>query len=168
MIARRSVFPTRREILFALSRPVFFENHELNLKKLTRRWRHGRAKTCRSLFAALEGYCGIKFHRKGIMHNRVHNMAIGPFAFGASSPNDPFFVLHHTQVDRLFERWLRQRRRRPSDLPPITKVPPGHCGSCNMVGFYPPKRHKDVYKKSRFLGYDYDNFHFGEHLIEIF
>lgn len=158
---RRSVFPTRREIAFALTRPVFFVKRELNVVKLVRRWSRRNGRPCQSFFWALEGFCGSRYRPRGVMHNRVHNMALGPLSYGASSPNDPFFALHHTQVDRIFERWLRKRRQGSWDLPPVSIVPPGHCRSCNMVGFYPPTQHKDVYRHSRSLGYDYDSFHFG-------
>lgn len=59
---------------------------------------------CRSFHQALEGFCGRPGTdgRLRYMHNRVHNMVRGSTCCSATSPNDPLFLLHHTQIDRIF------------------------------------------------------------------
>ena len=72
-------------------------------------------------------------------HNRGHNFIGGHMSSGFS-PNDPIFLLHHANVDRLWARWQSQRLAAvpgsvPEDhYPPPTELspfdgdpaPPGH------------------------------------------
>ncbi|MFC8453787.1 tyrosinase family protein [Kitasatospora sp. NPDC057223] len=52
----------------------------------------------------LEGFRGTG------LHNQVHRWIGGDMA-PASSPNDPVFFLHHCNVDRLWEGWMRRHGR---------------------------------------------------------
>lgn len=60
---------------------------------------------CRGFHQALEGFCG----RPGVnstslyMHNKVHNMVAGSFCCAATAANDPIFILHHSQIDRILQ-----------------------------------------------------------------
>jgi tyrosinase len=80
------------------------------------------------------------------LHNRVHLWVAGEFAFAHearghgigtptaaeivlgtmaanSSPNDPVFFLHHANIDRIWNAWLR--RHGPNYLP-VSGGPVGH------------------------------------------
>lgn len=57
---------------------------------------------CNSFGMAMEGYCGKQASDDLWMHNKVHNMIQGSMCCVGTSANDPLFMLHHTQVDRMF------------------------------------------------------------------
>jgi hypothetical protein len=52
----------------------------------------------------LEGFKGTG------LHNQVHRWVNGDMA-PAHSPNDPVFFLHHCNVDRIWEGWMRRHGR---------------------------------------------------------
>lgn len=67
----------------------------------------------------LEGFTGPG------LHNQVHRW-IGGDMVPASSPNDPVFFLHHCNVDRIWEGWMRLngRQYQPDTNAPLTLL--GH------------------------------------------
>lgn len=58
----------------------------------------------RGFRSRLEGFTGTG------LHNQVHRWIGGDMA-PASSPNDPVFFLHHANVDRLWEGWMKRHGR---------------------------------------------------------
>lgn len=146
-------------------------------------------RTCRNLAAALEGVCPVRRRRETgwgnpvdtYMHNRVHAIFRGSFSDTVTSPNDPLFICHHAQVDRLFEKWLRRRPRRrrrrrrrrrnnrrrarlqySRQLGRPTRMDlVGHCGLCYTVGFIPVIRNVQLLNNVRRFGYEYDSYRFG-------
>ncbi|KAH6635990.1 hypothetical protein F5144DRAFT_161778 [Chaetomium tenue] len=56
---------------------------------------------------ALEDYASFRYQLEGGPHGAVHS-AVGGDMMPATSPNDPIFFLHHTQVDRLWALWQQE------------------------------------------------------------
>jgi len=54
----------------------------------------------------LEGWYGLDNTTDKHLHNRVHLWVGGTMIPTSISPSDPAFFLHHSQVDRVFDRWL--------------------------------------------------------------
>lgn len=139
---------------------------------------------CRDFAPALEGLCFIRreFNRfdatvQTYMHNRVHQIFSGSFSDTVTSPNDVLFIVHHTNVDRLFEKWLRLRRRRRSRRNrriaqrqywsrlrrPSRRIDLiGHCAQCYAVGFIPVIGNIQLLSNiRRTFGYEYSSYRFG-------
>ena len=68
----------------------------------------------------------------------------------AASPNDPFFIVHHTMVDCLFEAWLE---RHPGGTYPLNPPAPGHGRNQYMVPFFPLATNGDMFQRAENLGY---------------
>ncbi len=47
---------------------------------------------------------------------QVHAFFSGTLSGVTTSTNDPLFILHHTMIDKLFERWLRMHRPHVSQV----------------------------------------------------
>ncbi|XP_078679594.1 tyrosinase-like [Branchiostoma floridae x Branchiostoma belcheri] len=94
------------------------------------------------------------------LHNQVHIYMNGTMGTNPSSPNDPMFFLHHCNVDRLLETWMR---RYPDSVVesalPERGAPPGHNRYEHMVPFFPPRSHVTMFKPSTEFGYDYEELH---------
>ncbi|VDN11547.1 unnamed protein product [Dibothriocephalus latus] len=145
-------FPTTTDLEFTLSRRNFFlEDPEESMVK------------CRSFHQALEGFCGRPDDNSThlFMHNKVHNMVRGSHCCSATSTNDPLFILHHTQIDRIFELWFRRTQPRITEYP-ADHVAPGSCRECPLIGWIPVVRHVQFFKEAEKLGIRYDNFNFGK------
>ena len=76
----------------------------------------------------------------------------------ASASNDPIFFLHHANIDRLFESWLRKSGGNPPSGYSMTEAGghPGHNLNDYLVPFFPLKTNADMYKRSSELGFHYD------------
>ncbi|XP_074654258.1 tyrosinase-like [Tubulanus polymorphus] len=144
------ILPTRKQVDFMLSRPVYdtypYQNTSDN----------------RSFRNVLEGFAkesGLANFSADemLMHNVVHQAALGHFGDQSSSLNDPIFLAHHTFVDKLFEMWLRKNRPSLSEFP-VRNAPIGHNRDEYLVPFFPPftYTHAMMFADSRNLGYDYD------------
>ena len=90
------------------------------------------------------------------LHNAMHLYIGGHFRDLQATVNDPFFPIHHTNVDRVFESWLQKFS---GDLPAYLPTSGGHPGG-NLndyhVPLFPLKTNADMYKLSKELGYRYD------------
>jgi tyrosinase len=53
---------------------------------------------------ASETYAAFRYSLEGGPHGAIHASVGGDMA-PATSPNDPVFFLHHTQIDRLWAQW---------------------------------------------------------------
>nr|UQT06006.1 tyrosinase 1 [Theama mediterranea] len=163
----RHRFPGERNVRAVLKLPRY-------VRTLTD---YGNMKKCHGFAAAIEGFCNNgangQVNPHLYMHNYVHTMVRGSFGEATASPNDPLFMLHHAQTDRLFEKWLRhhghkqgnylRRSRNAYDnfaLPTRYQLV-GQCGLCNLVGFIQPITHAELFKESRKIGVVYDSMKFG-------
>ena len=91
------------------------------------------------------------------LHNTVHIFIGGHMRNVPSATNDPIFFLHHANVDRLFEIWLRSFD--PDEIPVQSTTEgrhPGHNKDDYLVPLFPLKTNADMYRVSTELGYTYD------------
>ena len=52
-----------------------------------------------------------------------------------ASPNDPFFIIHHTMIDCLFDEWLMRHPDEEYPDVPLTFSTQGHQAHSYMVPF---------------------------------
>ena len=100
-------------------------------------------------------FLGEKIHNN--LHNAVHIYLGGHMSDVPTASNDPVFFLHHANVDRIFEAWLRKFS---GNLPPYMPISGGHPGhNCEdyLVPFFPLKTNADMYNISSDLGFDYES-----------
>ena len=95
-----------------------------------------------------------KYHE---FHNRVHIYMGGTMADVSPAPNDPIFLLHHANVDRIFEIWLKKTKKTKFIPDSSKKVHPGHAKNDWIVPIIPFVTHEDIFKTASALGYAYDN-----------
>ncbi|XP_006817095.1 tyrosinase-like [Saccoglossus kowalevskii] len=89
--------------------------------------------------------------------NRVHSYLNGTMGIVASSPNDPMFWLHHSNVDRIMEKWIRRYNVNTNHYPPKDSTPVGQEADSYMVPFFPVMKNGEFLQKSQVFGYTYDN-----------
>lgn len=142
-------FPTTQELQFALSKDKFYLPAE-----------SADRENCRGFHQALEGSCGLPGTTMN-MHNKVHNMVAGSFCCSPTAGNDPIFLFHHSQIDRIMQLWFEYYKPTPTDFP-NHDVDMGNCRECNIIGFIPPVRHSQMFVDMRDLGIYYDNYRFGK------
>lgn len=146
----RTDFPTTRELQFALSRRNFYlPQKEEDVTK------------CRGFHETLEGFCGLPGTDMN-MHNKVHNMVSGSFCCSPTAGNDPIFIFHHSQIDRILQIWFEHFQPTVTSFP-NHGVDMGNCRECNLIGFLPAVRHGQMFVDLRQLGIYYDNYKFGKH-----
>ncbi len=73
-------------------------------------------------------------------HNAVHIFFGGTMMETPSAPNDPVFWLHHSFVDRVFEKWLRGYRVGPSAMT-SRHAPMGHNRKSAIAPYFNSSRH---------------------------
>lgn len=83
-------------------------------------------------------------------HNKVHSLIGGEMA-SMTSPRDPIFWLHHSNIDRLWRAWIRAAGGRA--MPPRDS---SYWRSEFRYGPEAPIARADVYDTVASLGYDYD------------
>ena len=69
----------------------------------------------------------------------------------------PIFWLHHSFVDRIFEKWMRRHNKKASEAMTNTDAPMGHNLRFPIVPFFPYLFHEDLFKKSTEFGYIYED-----------
>lgn len=136
-------FPSSEQVRTSLSLPLFY-NHRF---------------PCSGYAEFFEGYIGDCERTLGI-HNIVHMNINGPFNRSRTAANDLLFIFHHSQLDRLFQRWFSSVHPAKSEMP-ILFTKPGHVRRDNLVGFIPGVRADSMMVDIRSLGVDYDNYDFG-------
>ena len=118
---------------------------------------------------ALEGYVplgdvtgnsngGPKNHE---FHNKVHIYCGETMYDVRGSPNDPVFFLHHSNIDRMFERWLTAKERGFFVPESTADVHPGHAKDDWIVPIWPPVTNGDMFKSGGALGFEYDSLEIG-------
>ena len=131
-------FPTKEEVNFALR----FETFDLPP--------YGKESICSSK-NILEGYAstktGYRLPNVHTLHNQVHIVVGGVMGDVPSASNDPIFPLHHSFVDRIYEKWLRK----------FNNAPIGHNKDDVIVPLDPVYTHQQMFKKSFEFDYDYDD-----------
>ena len=100
-------FPTKEELNFALR----FETFDLPP--------YGKESSC-NFRNILEGYVstktGYRLPNVHTLHNQVHIVVGGAMGDVSSASNDFIFPLHHSFVDRIYEKWLRKFNKDASVL----------------------------------------------------
>ena len=131
-------FPTKEEVNFALR----FETFDLPP--------YGNESSC-NFKNILEGYAstktGYRLPNVHTLHNQVHIVLGGVMGDVPSASNDPIFPLHHSFVDRIYEKWLRK----------FDNALIGHKKDDVIVPLHPVYTHQEIFKKSFEFGYDYDD-----------
>ena len=92
------------------------------------------------------------------LHNAVHIYIGGHMRDVPTASNDPIFFLHHANIDRIFEAWLRKFNtiNRPNYEPEGGATHPGHGPDDYLVPFFPLRTNRDMYNLSSLLGFKYD------------
>lgn len=143
----RTNFPTVEEVIEFLSLTAY----------------HNFKDKCLAAESMLESGepCTCKWKPTHVMlHATIHLFLHGTMDPLSSSIYDPLFLLHHAQVDRLFERWRRGVLPTRNDFVNLGKEPP-QCRECYMGALLPPVKYRDVFVDTRELGYTYENLNFG-------
>ena len=139
--------PTKEDVNFALrfetfDLPPYSKESSCNFKNI------------------LEGYVstkiGYRLPNAHTMHNQVHIVVGGQMGDVPSASNDPIFPLHHSFVDRIYEKWLRKYNKDASVLS-VYNAPIGHNNDDVIVPLFPVYTHQQMFKKSFEFGYDYED-----------
>ncbi|CAB3998065.1 tyrosinase-like, partial [Paramuricea clavata] len=108
----------------------------------------------------LEGYSssktGYRLPNVHTLHNRVHIVIGRIMGDVPSASNDPIFHLHHSFVDRIYEKWLRKFEKDSSVLSKFN-APLGHSKNDVIVPMFPVYTHKEMFRKSLDFGYEYED-----------
>ena len=102
---------------------------------------------------------GDPVKKESHMHNVVHLWIGGHMLDVPSAVNDPIFSIHHCNIDRIFESWIK-RFTGAKPLPgyePMSGGHPGHNKNDFMVPFFPLIEVGQQYKPAEEWGYKYDN-----------
>ena len=139
-------FPSKDEVNFALR----FETFALPP--------YSKESSC-NFANILEGYAstktGYRLPNVHTLHNQVHIFIGGIMGDVPPSANDPIFLLHHSFVDRIYEKWLRKYNKDASVLS-LLDAPIGHNRHDVIVPFFPLYTHQQMFKKSFEFGYKYE------------
>lgn len=139
--------PTKEEVDFALR----FEKFDLPP--------YNKESSC-NFKNILEGYAstkiGYRLPNAHTLHNQVHIAIGGTMGDVPSAANDPIFPLHHSFVDRIYEKWLRKYNKDASVLS-LYDAPIGHNRDDVIVPLFPVYTHQQMFKKSFEFGYDYED-----------
>lgn len=140
-------YPTKKEVDFALS----FETFDLPP--------YTKESSC-NFRNILEGFVntstGYRLPNSHCLHNQVHLAIGGAMNSTLSASNDPIFLLHHSFVDRILEKWLRKYKKNASVLSSYD-APIGHNRGDAIVPLFPVCTHEDFFKVSFELGYDFED-----------
>ena len=140
-------FPTKKEVNFALR----FEAFDVPP--------YNKETSC-NFRNTLEGFVntttGYRMPKAHTLHNNVHIVLGGTMGDVPSASNDPIFPLHHSFVDRIFEKWLRRYSKSASVLSQYD-APIGHNRYGVIVPLFPVYTHDEMFKKSFEFGYEYED-----------
>ncbi|XP_050930129.1 tyrosinase isoform X1 [Lates calcarifer] len=93
-------------------------------------------------------------HLNASMHNLVHRYFNGTMSLVPTAANDPIFMLHHSFIDKLLERWLQDHSE--ATYPESDQVHPAQRAQAYMAPFF-PLRTNNYYlgRDTKSLGYSY-------------
>ena len=140
-------FPSKEEVSFALrfgsyDVPPYSKESSCNFRNI------------------LEGYSstktGYRLPNVHTLHNQMHIAIGGAMEDVPSASNDPIFPLHHSFVDRIYEKWLRKFKKDASVLSEYD-APIGHNKNDVIVPMFPVYTHQEMFRKSLEFGYDYED-----------
>ncbi|XP_070567031.1 tyrosinase-like [Ptychodera flava] len=107
-------------------------------------------------FSDSENGTGLFIDGFSQLHNLVHDYMNGTIGSVPTASSDPLFFLHHSNVDRIFDKWLR-RHRVSRDEFPGKSTPTGHSRYSYMVPFFPVYTNDEFFQRSEHFGYTYDD-----------
>ena len=140
-------FPTKDEVNFALR----FETYDLPP--------YSKESSC-NFRNILEGYSstetGYRLPNVHTLHNKVHLVIGGIMGEVPSASNNPIFPLHHSFVDRIYEKWLRKFKKDASVLSE-RDAPLGHNKNDVIVPLFPLYTNEEMFRKSFDFGYEYED-----------
>ena len=153
--------PTAHEIMIALTAPSYDTSDQNG--------NYGVGSPTSSFRNRLEGFARIcsasncvGYYKESHMHNVVHLWLGGHMSVVPSAVNDPIFNLHHCNIDRVLESWIRRFVVNSSNPYLLPGYAPGHGGHPGhnkvdwMVPFFPLVRPIDYYSTSSDFGYEYE------------
>ena len=159
----RGYLPNQIEVMIAIAAPSYDAadsngDYQLNSPRTSFRSRmEGWNRICSA------GNC-VGQHYESHMHNVVHLWVGGQMSVVPSAVNDPIFNLHHCNVDRVLESWMKRfygnKSSNPELLPayvPVTGGHPGHNRDDFMVPFFPLIMAGRQYAAAEEWGYRYDH-----------
>ncbi|XP_077978910.1 tyrosinase-like [Glandiceps talaboti] len=151
------VLPSKEAVYYALS-VRSYDKVPLEYDPLSNKWTDSPCSFRNILegFGDSENFIGL--HASGVhqLHNQVHLYLNGTMSDVPISANDPIFLLHHCNIDRIFEKWLR-RHNVTSEEFPDKSTPVGHGRDSNLVPFFPVHTNGEFFKRSETFGYTYDD-----------
>ena len=75
---------------------------------------------------------------------------LGNMADAGASPNDPFFIIHHTMIDCVFDEWLKRHPDEAYPDVPLTLSTRGHQSANSfMIPFFPLYTNSKMFKPAR-------------------
>ncbi|XP_056232169.1 tyrosinase-like [Seriola aureovittata] len=93
-------------------------------------------------------------HLNASMHNLVHRYLNGTMSLVPTAANDPIFMLHHSFIDKLLERWLQDHGE--ATYPDSDQVPPAQRAQAYMAPFFPLRTNNYYWgRDTNSLGYSY-------------
>ena len=102
-------------------------------------------------------YTDVKKKTVNNLHNAVHIYLGGHMRVVPSASNEPIFFLHHANIDRIFEAWLRKFNGNRPLYTTISGDHPGRNPGDYLVPLFPLKTHAHMYTISSELGFSYDD-----------
>uniref|UniRef100_A0A8C5MDP7 Tyrosinase copper-binding domain-containing protein n=1 Tax=Leptobrachium leishanense TaxID=445787 RepID=A0A8C5MDP7_9ANUR len=94
------------------------------------------------------------------MHNLFHAYIGGTISQVAISASDPLFILHHSYIDKITERWIRKYNASPKSYP--SNDNPGHAPRECVTPFLPCFFNEALIDISTVFGYTYSNLNQSE------
>ena len=93
------------------------------------------------------------------LHNLVHRYIGGLMENVPTASNDPIFWLHHSNVDRLYEKWLTSSNEDTSFKPETLdyRVKYSHNVDEYLGLLFPPMTNAEAHKPAREFGYKYED-----------
>ncbi|KAG7222356.1 hypothetical protein INR49_016311, partial [Caranx melampygus] len=95
-------------------------------------------------------------HLNASMHNLVHRYMNGTMSLVPTAANDPIFMLHHSFIDKLLEKWLQDHSE--ATYPDSDLVPPAQRAQAYMAPFFPLRTNSYYWgRDTSSLGYSYSD-----------
>ncbi len=163
-----TTLPTKKEVDFALcfdtfDRDPYNKTSEENFRNTLEGY--ANTKTGKHSNEDHTLHNQVHIYLGGSLPNKSHEVTKKPGKYYKSgvmkdvppASNDPIFWLHHSFVDRIFEKWLRRYNKTASEALSKKDAPIGHNSGSPVVPFFPYWFHEDLFKKSSEFGYDYED-----------
>ena len=147
---QETYLPHLHEVMIAIAAPLYYDINNLRDSFSSRL--EGVITIC-----SKDGCVGCPDSDKQYMHNNVHNWIGGHMAQITAAVNDPIFSLHHCNIDRILESWMKKNMAETPPLYyPVAGGHPGHNMEDYMVPFFPLIKVSQQYKFTEDWGYKYE------------